>query len=141
VMTGEDGVAQVIKARLASRAAVALPMSLPFVMAMPRHLVTRAVWATHAVRPSQMPHRVEALGIVNQELDVDQAVHRGRLLSVGNGDHPRSQVQPSGISVISTDRRQDPRTYLLPTTLKRAMSHNLIRIILDYRQQSHTLFC
>src|SRR5688572_10556323 len=123
MMAGEDGVGQVIKARLTGHA----PVALPFVMAMPRHLVTRAVWATHAVRPSQMPHRVEALGIVNQELDVDQAVHRGRLLSVGNGDHPRSQVQPSGISVISTDRRQDPRTYLLPTTLKRAMSRSLLR--------------
>src|SRR5688572_28993293 len=71
-----------------------------------------------------MPDRVEALGIVNQELDVDQAVHRGRLLPADNGDHPRSQVQPSGISVISTDRRQDPRTNLLLTTLKRAMSQS-----------------
>src|SRR5688572_32179129 len=114
-MPGENGVGQVIKARLAGHAPVALPMSLPFVMAMPRHLVTLAVWATHAVRPSQMPHRVKALGIVNQELDVDQAVHRGRLLPADNGDHPRSQVQPSGISIILTDRRQDPRTNLLPT--------------------------
>jgi hypothetical protein len=73
--------------------------------------------APHLNRHSDA-ERVEALGIVNQELDVDQAAHRGRLLPADNGDQPRSQVQPSGISVISTDRRQDPRTNLPTTTLK-----------------------
>lgn len=91
-------------------------------MTVPRHLFTPAPRAPHTLGPTQTPDRVKAPGVINQELEVDQGIHRGRLLPVDNGEHPRSQDRSSGTSVISTDRRQDPRTNLPTTTLKPVMS-------------------
>jgi hypothetical protein len=117
MMTSEDGVAQVIEAPLAGRAAVALALWLPIVVTVSRYLVTAAPRAPHTRGPTQTPDCVKALGVINQELEVDQGIHRGRLLPADNGEHPRSQDQSSGTSIITTDRRQDP-----PTTLKPDMS-------------------
>ena len=108
MMTSEDGVAQVIEAPLAGRAAVALALWLPIVVTVSRYLVTAAPRAPHTLGPTQTPDCVKALGVINQELEVDQGIHRGRLLPAGNGEHPRSQAQSSGTSIITTDRRQDP---------------------------------
>src|SRR4051794_22363686 len=122
-MTGEDGIGQVIEARLAGRAAVALALWLPIVVTVSGYLVTPALRAPHTLGPAETSDRVKALGVVDQELEVDQGIHRGRLLPTDNGEHPRSQDQSSGTSVISTDRRQDPRTKLPTTTPKPDMSH------------------
>jgi hypothetical protein len=75
MMAGEDGVGQVIEARLTGRAAVTLALRLPAVMTMPCHLVTFAYWAAHALGPPQTPDRLEAPGVIDQELKVDQTVH------------------------------------------------------------------
>jgi hypothetical protein len=84
----------------------------------PGYLVTPALRAPHTLGPAETSDRVKALGVVEQELEVDQGIHRGRLLPADNGEHPRSQDQSLGTSVISPDRRQDPRTNLPTTTLK-----------------------
>src|SRR4051794_4841939 len=76
MMAGENCVSQVIEARLAGRAAVTLALRLPVVMTMPGHLVTLAYRATHALGPPQTPDRLEAPGVIDQELKVDQTVHR-----------------------------------------------------------------
>src|SRR3954463_5347175 len=104
MMAGEDGVGQVIEPRLAGQAPVALPVPLPLVMAVPRHLVAAALRALHALRPAQMPDGLEAAGIVDQGLDVDQAVHRDRLLPADNRAHPRRQYRSPGSSVICIRR-------------------------------------
>src|SRR5918994_1263032 len=80
MMTGEDGLGQVIEAPLAGRAAVALALSLPVIVTIPRHLVTPALRTAHTRGPAQTPDRVKALGVIDQELEVDQGVHCGRLL-------------------------------------------------------------
>src|SRR4051794_22255034 len=122
MMAGEDGVGEVIEARVTGQAPVALPVSLPLVMAVPRHLVAVALRALHALGPAQMPDCLEASGIVDQGLDVDQAVHRGRLLPADNRGRPRRQDRSAGSSVISTGGDHDPRVSLPPTTPKRIMS-------------------
>ena len=90
MMTGEDGVGQVIEARLAGRAAVALALSLPIVVTVPRHLVTPALRAPHTLGPAEPSDRIKALGVVDQELEVDQGIHHGLFLPADNGEHPRS---------------------------------------------------
>ena len=52
MMTGEDGLGQVIEAHLAGRAAVALALSLPVIVTIPRHLVTPALRAAHTRGPA-----------------------------------------------------------------------------------------
>jgi hypothetical protein len=97
MMAGEDGVGQVIEARLTGRAAVTLTLRLPVIMTMPGHLVTRAYRATHALGPPQTPDRLEALGVIDQELKVDQTVHRP-VPSLLVTDPPRTDKSiPSGI--------------------------------------------
>jgi hypothetical protein len=76
----------------------------------------------HTLRPAETSDRVKALDVVDQELEVDQGVHRDRLPPSDNGEHPRSQDRSSGTSVISTERRHDQHTNLPPTTLKPDMS-------------------
>jgi hypothetical protein len=90
VMTGEDGPGQVIEAYLAGRAAVALALWLPIVVTVPRHLVTPAPRAPHTLGPAEPSDRIKALGVVDQELEVDQGVHHGLFLPADNGEHPRS---------------------------------------------------
>ena len=76
-MTGEDGPGQVIEAPLAGRAAVALALWLPIVVTISGYLATPAPRAPHTLGPTQTPDCVKALGVINQELEVDQGVHRG----------------------------------------------------------------
>jgi hypothetical protein len=122
MMAGENSVGEVVEARLTGQAPVALPVPLPLVMAVSRHLVAAALRALHALGPTQMPDGLEASGIVDQGLDVDQAVHRGRLLPADNRAHPRRQDRSAGSSVISTGGDHDPRVSLPPTTPKPIMS-------------------
>jgi len=74
MMAGEDGVGEVVEPRLTGQAPITLPVPLPLVMAVPRHLVAPALRALHALGPAQMPDCREASGIVDQRPDVDQAV-------------------------------------------------------------------
>ena len=52
MMTGEDAIGQVIEAHLADRAPIALALSLPIVVTVPRHLVTPALRAAHTLGPA-----------------------------------------------------------------------------------------
>ena len=74
MMAGENCVGQVIEARLTGRAAVTLALGLPIVMTMPGHLVTLAYRGNARLRATA--DRVKALGLIDQGLKVDQAVHR-----------------------------------------------------------------
>src|SRR4051812_27673025 len=117
MMAGENCVGQVIEARLTDRAAVTLALWLPVVMTMPGHLVTLAYWATHALGPSQTPDHVEALGLIDQGLKVDQAVHRPasscwwrtrpRWIKPFLGHHP--SPQQVAITIGSSARSPPPR--------------------------------
>src|SRR3954463_1676783 len=117
MMAGENCVGQVIEARLTDRAAVTLALWLPVVMTMPGHLVTLAYWATHALGPPQTPDHVEALGLIDQGLKVDQAVHRPasscwwrtrpRWIKPFLGHHP--SPQQVAITIGSSARSPPPR--------------------------------
>src|SRR3954454_22940244 len=117
MMAGENCVGQVIEARLTDRAAVTLALWLPVVMTMPGHLVTLAYWATHALGPPQTPDHVEALGLIDQGLKVDQAVHRPasscwwrtrpRWIKPFLGPHP--SPQQVAITIGSSARSPPPR--------------------------------
>src|SRR3712207_2895554 len=107
MMAGEEGAGQVIEARLAGRASVALALWLPVVMAVPRHLVTLALRTPHALGPAQTPDRVEAFGIIDQGWELDQAVHRGRSLAAADGGIRDERYHPLISPVTSTGRRSD----------------------------------
>src|SRR5215212_9034389 len=68
--------AQVVETCGAGRAAVALPMRLDIVAAVAHHGGTAATGAVDAVRPAMLPDQREALGLVEQGREVQQA--RGR---------------------------------------------------------------
>ena len=94
VMAGKDRAGEIIEARQAGCAPVALAFALPIVMAMACNLLTMALRAAHALGPAQTPDRVEALGLIDQGLEVDQAVHRDRPLHAGDRGRPR-RTRPS----------------------------------------------
>src|SRR3982751_2636274 len=122
MMAGEDGVGEIIEPHLTSQAPVALPVPLPLVVAMTCYLVAPALRTTDSFGPAQMPDRLEAFGIIDQGLDVDQAVHRGRLLPAGDDGCPRRKAVQKLHPVISTGRGHHRRASRTPTTPKRVMS-------------------
>src|SRR4051794_40825762 len=70
-MAGEDGPTQVIEPLAASPAEIALPHGLGVVVPVLGDHGGAALGARHAVGPAHGPDSLEALGVVDQGLDVD----------------------------------------------------------------------
>ncbi len=75
-MAGQGRPAQVVETGGAGRAAVALPMRLGIVAAVACHARAATAGAVDAVRPAMLSDQREALGVVEQGGEVQQA--RGR---------------------------------------------------------------
>src|SRR3954462_13081569 len=90
MVSGEDGPGQVIEPLAAAVAVVAPALGLGVVMPVLGDLGGAALGAPHAVGPAHRPDRLEALGVVDEGLDVD---HRQASL----GSEPSSAaIRPTG---------------------------------------------
>src|SRR4051794_10353933 len=86
-MPGEDRVGQVVEPLATAVTAVALPLGLGVIVAVPGDLRRATRGAPHAVGPAHRPDCLEALGVVDEGLDVD---HRRASL----GAEPASEAIP-----------------------------------------------
>ena len=71
VMAGEDGIGQVVEPLATAMAVVSLALGLGVVRSVLGDLVGATLDAPHAVGPAHLPERVEALGVVDENLNVD----------------------------------------------------------------------
>src|SRR4051794_20996822 len=71
MVPGQHRASQVVKTAMARLAQVALPMPLPFVMAVADHHSTVAVRTAHAIRPTMLTHQIKAPGLVQQAREID----------------------------------------------------------------------
>lgn len=71
VMPGEDGLTEVVEPLAAAMAPIALPLGLGLIPAVPGRPVGVALGAPHAVRPTHCPDGLEALGIVDEGLEIE----------------------------------------------------------------------
>jgi hypothetical protein len=74
VVAGEDGVGQVVEAAGAGSALVALSLRLGVIPALLDDVGRIAIGAADALGPAEVPDDLEALGIVDDRLDIE---HRG----------------------------------------------------------------
>src|SRR4051812_35370683 len=92
VMTGQDSAREVVEAGAARRAAVALPVRLGVVPAVPGDRGAAAGRAAHALGPAVLAHQLEALRVVDQGRQVHQG-RRGHGRHRGSREHPSSTAQ------------------------------------------------
>jgi hypothetical protein len=76
VVAFQNGSRQVVEAPWAVFAFVTLAFGLGFVLAALDGVVRSAMWAGHAARPTEFPYFLEARGIADQCLDINQGFHR-----------------------------------------------------------------
>jgi hypothetical protein len=70
MMTGKDGVSQVVEASATGLAQIALTLRLGVVAALVRDLRTLTRWTMDAVRPAQGTDGLKAFGVVDEGLNV-----------------------------------------------------------------------
>jgi hypothetical protein len=90
VVARQDGAGQVVEARPAVLAAVALPLTLGVVVPVADHRRAAARGAAHALGPAPLPHQGVALRVVDQGREVHEA-RRGH----GPGPIRRGGFAPS----------------------------------------------
>ena len=95
MVTGEDGISQVIEATVAGPALVALPLRLGLIPALFDNLAGVATGASDTVGPVEVTDHLVALGVVGDPQDVDE--HSGRL----HAERKRSDI------LIDLDYRLD----------------------------------
>jgi hypothetical protein len=71
MMTGKDRPGEVVELPLAALAVIALPRRLGLVATLFSDLGRGAVGAGHAVGPTEVPDGLEALGVVDEVMDVE----------------------------------------------------------------------
>src|SRR5512143_2990887 len=71
MVTGKDGVREIVKVALTRRTAIFLPRWWGGVTALLGHLIRIARRTEHALGPAQLTHHFVALGIVKQALKVE----------------------------------------------------------------------
>ena len=76
VVAGQRRAGEVVEACAARLAAVALPMRLGVVVAVPGDRGTAAAGAADALRPAVLAHQLVALGVVDQAREIDQVSPR-----------------------------------------------------------------
>jgi hypothetical protein len=100
MMTRKDRARQVVEPTPAVAAAVLLTLRLGGIPSLPGDRCRTALHAAHLLWPAQRAHRLDALGIVDERLDVQHqdtpaAVQKGRSVSL---DRLLSQHQPAALA-------------------------------------------
>ena len=104
MMSGQNRAGQVIEARLAGLAQLALARVPGIVMAVADHVAAVAGRAPHTVRPAMLADQVVALGVIEQRGQADQVVGHETFTSAGD----RSPDQPFTTVFITLDTATRP---------------------------------
>src|ERR687883_1082236 len=76
MMSRQHRAGELVEPAMARLAQVALPMPLPFIVAVADDHGTVAVRAAHAIRPAMLTHKLKALGLLQQAREIDQLGYR-----------------------------------------------------------------
>src|SRR3954465_357148 len=118
MVSGQHCPGEVVKARGAGLAAIALPMRLGVVASVADYRIAAAAGTAHALRPAVLAYQREALGVVQQGREIDQidGWHDG-----GGSSHEPVSYSPSRLQARPPSA---PRLSPDPTTLKDDKSHS-----------------
>jgi hypothetical protein len=111
MVPGQHRAGEIVEAARAGLAAIALPVRLGIVAAVPHHGAAAAAGAAHALRPAVLAHQGEALGVVDQGREVDQVrCGHGGKRSFDGGELPSCSyhsstfpAQPASLTLSTPD--------------------------------------
>jgi hypothetical protein len=109
MMARKDSPSQVVKMPVASLTQVSLPLRLCIVSSVLGNFLRGTIRAVHSLWPPHLPHRLEALRVIDERLNVDHHVRNIGLRASScnatpstagsSGQLPGSQIEPYYFSI------------------------------------------